>query len=365
MTVGTEIMKRVLLFGGGATLVLVALVAIGLRVPAIQDFLLERGVTSVIAAEPIDLTDPDSITLIFCGTGGPFPDPDRAGPCTLVAAGGRVFLIDSGSGGPQRLQQLRIPMGDIEGVLYTHLHSDHISGLGDLALNSWAGGRKEPLMLYGPPGVEGLASGTFDAFAVDSKSRIDHHGEEIFAPQAQVIKSTAFVVPSRDDTVTVIEDGDLKITAFKVDHVPLENAYGYRIDFKDRSVVFSGDTVRDTNMVRFGSDADVMVHEVMGMTNINTFIGVLRDNGRSTQAKILTDASEVHTSPVDAAEIANEANAELLIYNHIVPPMPLGVMEDIFMRGVSDVRSEGVVLGFDGLKVRLPAGSDEIDYGGL
>ncbi|MCE7999037.1 MAG: MBL fold metallo-hydrolase [Rhodobiaceae bacterium] len=358
-------MKRVLLYGVGVIIVLVALVAIGLRVPAIQDVVLERGVNAVVSSDQIDLSDPDSLTLIFCGTGGPFPDPERAGPCTLVAAGGRVFLVDSGTGGAQRLQQLRVPMERLEAVLYTHLHSDHIAGLGDVALNSWAGGRKEPLTLYGPPGVEGLANGTFDAFGIDSKSRIDHHGEEVFEPQAQVIKSAAFLVPSRDDTVTVIEEGDLKITAFKVDHVPLENAYGYRIEFKDRTVVFSGDTVRDQNMVRFGADADVMVHEVMGMANIHAIIGALRGNGQSTTAKILTDASEVHTSPVDAAEIANEANASLLIYNHIVPPMPLGVMEDIFMRGVSDVRSEGVVIGFDGLRVRLPAGSDEIAYGRL
>ncbi|MCR9243103.1 MAG: MBL fold metallo-hydrolase [Rhodobiaceae bacterium] len=358
-------MRRVLLWGAGAIVVLVGVVAIGLRVPAVQDVVLERGANAVVSSEQADLSDPDSLTLIFCGTGGPFPDPERAGPCTLVAAGGRVFLVDSGTGGAQRLQQLRVPMGQIEGVLYTHLHSDHIAGLGDVAMNSWAGGRTSPLELYGPPGVENLANGTFSAFGIDSKSRIDHHGEEVFAPQAQAINSTAFVVPSRDEVVTVIEDGDLKITAFKVDHVPLENAYGYRIDFKDRSVVFSGDTVRDQNMVRFGADADVMVHEVMGMANIHTIIGALRDNGQSATAKILTDASEVHTSPVDAAEVANEANAELLIYNHIVPPMPLGVMEDIFMRGVSDVRSEGVVLGYDGLRVHLPAGSNEINYGAL
>jgi ribonuclease Z len=358
-------MKRVFLYGVSAVGILAVLGMLALRVPSIQDVVLERGVNAVVSAEPVDLSDPDALTLIFCGTGGPFPDPERAGPCTLVAAGGRVFLIDSGTGGAQRLQQLRVPMGDLEGVLYTHLHSDHIAGLGDIAMNSWAAGRTKPLELYGPPGVEGLANGTFDAFGVDSKSRIDHHGEEVFAPPAQAINSTVVVVPSRDEAVIVLKDGDLKITAFKVDHVPLENAYGYRIDFKDRSVVFSGDTVKDTNMVRFGTDVDVMVHEVMGMANIHTIIGALRDNGRSTQAKILTDASEVHTSPVDAAEIANAANASLLVYNHIVPPMPISVMESIFMRGVSDVRSEGVLLGYDGLRVRLPAGSDEIDVGSL
>jgi len=358
-------MKRVFLYGLGAIVVLVVLVVLALRVPAIQDVVLERGVNAVVSADQVDLSDPDSLTLIFCGTGGPFPDPERAGPCTLVAAGGRVFLIDSGTGGAQRLQQLRVPMGQIEGVLYTHLHSDHIAGLGDVAMNSWAGGRTSPLELYGPPGVENLANGTFSAFGIDSKSRIDHHGEEVFAPQAQAINSTAFVVPSRDEALTVIEDGDLKITAFRVNHVPLENAYGYRVEYKDRSVVFSGDTVRDQNMVRFGADADVMVHEVMGMANIHTIIGALRDNGQSTNAKILTDASEVHTSPVDAAEVANEANAELLIYNHIVPPMPLGVMESIFMRGVCDVTPDGGLLGDHGLQVRLPAGSDEIEVGSL
>ena len=154
-------MRRIFLYGLGTVVVLVAVVAIGLRVPAIQDVVLERGVNAVVSSDQVDLSDPDSLTLIFCGTGGPFPDPERAGPCTLVAAGGRVFLVDSGTGGAQRLQQLRVPMGQIEGVLYTHLHSDHIAGLGDVAMNSWAGGRTSPLELYGPPGVEGLANGTF------------------------------------------------------------------------------------------------------------------------------------------------------------------------------------------------------------
>jgi len=358
-------MKRVFLYGLGGIVVLAGLVVLALRVPAIQDVVLERGVNAVVSAEPVDLSDPDVLTLIFCGTGGPFPDPDRAGPCTLVAAGGRVFLIDSGTGGAQRLLQLRVPLGGIEGVLYTHLHSDHIAGLGDIAMNTWASGRRAPLDLYGPPGVDGLARGTFDAFAVDSKARIDHHGDEIFELGAQAIEANTILVPSRDEAVTVLESGDLKITAFKVDHVPLENAYGYRVDYKGRSVVFSGDTVKDTNMVRFGADADVMVHEAMGMANINAIIGGLRDSGQSSRAKILTDASEVHTSPVDAAEIANQANAALLVYNHIVPPMPVSVMESIFMRGVSDVRSEGVMIGYDGLRVRLPVESDAINVSSL
>ncbi|MEQ9145941.1 MAG: MBL fold metallo-hydrolase [Parvibaculaceae bacterium] len=351
-------MKKLLLGSGGVVLVLAGVAFFALKVPAVQDVLLDRAVNSVVSSPAPSIGGEDEMTLVMCGSGGPFPDPARAGPCALVAAGDKMFLVDTGTGGAQRLGQYRVPMGPLDGIFYTHLHSDHISGLGDVALNSWAGGRATPLTLYGPPGTELLAAGTQSAFTVDSKARIDHHGSDIFAPQAQAITAQIVTVPTRDDLVTVFDDGDLTVRAFRVTHVPLADAYGYRFDYKGRSIIFSGDTVRDENMVRFGKDTDVMVHEAMGMRNINTIIGALRATGADSTAKILQDASEVHTAPVDVADVANEADTGLLIFNHIVPPMPVGLMKDVFMRGVPDVRSEDVILGYDGLVVRLPVGAD-------
>lgn len=342
----------------GITIVLGIAGFLALKVPPVQDVVLTRLTERLTV--PSDPASGEALVILFCGTGGPFPDKDRAGPCTLVIAGDKRFLVDSGTGGVQRLQQMGVALGELKGVFYTHLHSDHIAGLGDVLMNSWVGGRKEALTLYGPPGVEDLGQGFETAFGVDSQSRIDHHGAEIFEPEAKPVLTQLILVPNREEAVVVYEEDGLKVTAFRVTHEPLANAYGYRFDYKGRSVVFSGDTVKDDNMVRFGENADVMIHEAMSMVNMRTIIDALKVNNNMVTAQILTDASEVHTSPIEAAEIANAAGVKLLVYNHIVPPMPVSMMKDRFLRGVSDIRAEGVKLSHDGLLIRLPANSDLI-----
>lgn len=353
-------MRKIILWLVGAGVALGIVGSVAIQVPAVQDTVFARIAGNVVTAGTA-VADPDALTVLFCGTGGPFPDPERAGPCTAIFAGERLFIVDAGTGGAQRLGMWRVQSTDLEAVLLTHLHSDHISGLGDFALNSWAAGRRNALALYGPPGTENVAAGFELAFKVDAQSRIDHHGEEIFAPAARHIDGRPFLVADRDAEVVVLEEDRLKITAFLVNHEPLAHAVGYRFDYGGRSVVISGDTVADENMVRFGADADLMIHEAMGMDQVGAMIEALQGAGNADLAKILTDASEVHTSAADAARLAQQANVDMLVYNHIVPPMPVGFLEEMFLRGVADTGMTNVRLGFDGLVVRLPVDRDEIE----
>ena len=77
---------------------------------------------------------PDGLHVALCGTGSPFPDPTRAGPCTAIIAGQRLFIVDAGEGGARNLGYMGIPAAKIEAILLTHFHSDHIDGLGPLLL---------------------------------------------------------------------------------------------------------------------------------------------------------------------------------------------------------------------------------------
>lgn len=165
-------------------------------------------------------------------------------------------------------------------------------------------------------------------------------------------------------TAVVAQENGLTITAFAVNHAPVAPAYGYRFDYRGRSVVVSGDTVKDAGLIAAAKGADVLLHEAQA----NHVVGLMREEaektGRARIAKILADIPSYHTSPVGAAEAANEAGVKLLVLYHLTPPPPaVPVVARVFVRGVDAVRPRGWVLADDGLLVTLPLGSDRVDVG--
>ena len=78
------------------------------------------------------------------------------------------------------------------------------------------------------------------------------------------------------------------------------------------------------------------------------------------RAKIMEDIMTYHTTPFEAAEIANKANAKHLVFYHLTPAPRNEMMERIFLRGVDDIRDDWT-LSKDGTMIVLPVGSDEID----
>jgi ribonuclease Z len=278
----------------------------------------------------------------------------RAGPCTLVAAGDRLFIVDAGFDSARNLLLWRVPLDRVAGILVTHLHSDHIPELGELRLQTWVAGRKAPLPVYGPPGIKQVVDGFNEAYALDAGYRTKHHGAAMLPPDAVALEPREVAIES-GSTATVLDSGGLRITAIRVRHDPAKPAYGYRFDFGRRSVVISGDTAPDHDLAEAARGTDVLVHEALSPE----LVGILHDamilNGRMRSAKIMHDIPGYHTSPVDAAQIANEAQARLLVFTHLIPMLPNAVAERAFLRGVDAVRSGGVVLGHDGLIFRLPA----------
>ena len=98
------------------------------------------------------------IKVTLLGTGCPPASMERFGPSILVEVGGKKFLFDTGRGAIQRLEQLKINWQDIDGVFFTHLHSDHVVGFPDLWLTGWliAPGRNKPLPVWGPIGTSAI-----------------------------------------------------------------------------------------------------------------------------------------------------------------------------------------------------------------
>lgn len=304
----------------------------------------------------------DGLHVYVCGSGSPMSDPTRAGPCLGVLAGNRAYVFDAGSGGARNLGTMGFPWDRLETVYLTHLHSDHMDGLGELLLQSWiAGGRKMPTPIIGPTGTIEVVEGFNSAYRIDSTYRLAHHGVDVADPSGFGGAPVEVTLPAGPNGQSVIfEDGDLKITALRVDHSPIEPAFGYRIDYKDRSVSMSGDTVFHPAFNAASKDVDLMFHEALNKDMVNAISEKFGERGVPNGEKIFTDILDYHASPEEAARAAQDANADHLVLYHLVPPIPVKLIEAAF---IGDARSEfdgPITVGRDGMIFSLPAGSDTI-----
>lgn len=329
-----------------------------LQIPAVQDRLMQREIARRASSIPTHLFTDDALRAVLCGSAAPMPVADRAAACVMVIADGRFYVVDTGNRSANNLALWRIPAERIGGVLLTHFHSDHIGDLGEFNMMSWAQGRPQPLTVYGPPGVAEVVEGFRRAYALDSQYRTAHHGAQYLDPaRGQML---AREVALQGDSATVLDDGALKITMFRVEHAPIEPAVGYRFDYRGRSVVISGDTIRSEAMVAFAKDADLLFHEALARPIVKQMERHFDSTGNAQLRKIMFDIQDYHSSPIEAAEIANAAGVRQLVLYHLVPPPPNRIAEQVFLRGVGAVRPEGVAIGYDGLTVTLPIGSQAV-----
>jgi ribonuclease Z len=288
------------------------------------------------------------------------PDPQRSGPCVAVIAGKRLFVIDTGSGSARTLARMRFSPGLVERVLLTHFHSDHIDGLGEMMLQRWVNGaHREPLPVHGPEGVQGVVDGFNAAYGLDKGYRIAHHGEEIVPPAGFGGVAIPFSFDEAGE-VTVVDDGGFTVKAFKVDHAPVEPAVGYRISYKGRTAVISGDTKALATVEAQSRGADLLVHEALSPALVGMIGEAASAGGKANIAKIMTDIVDYHTTPEEAAEVAARAKVKVLLLTHIVPPLPLSALDGPFL-GSARQRFDGPLsVGRDGDLVSMPAGGSDV-----
>ncbi|NNK90831.1 MAG: MBL fold metallo-hydrolase, partial [Acidimicrobiia bacterium] len=273
--------------------------------------LLERLGKRALSSPPEERL-PDGLHVFVSGAGSPMPDPLRAGPGVGVLAGDRAFVFDTGAGSISNLQRMRFPIALVDAVVITHLHSDHIDGLGEMLLQSWIrGSRTTPTPVYGPTGIGQVVDGFNLAYQVDSVYRFDHHGDDIadlagFGGQAHQIELEG-------DSAVLIEEGDLRVTVFAVHHHPVDPAFGFRIDYRGRSVTISGDTVYHPGLVTAAEGTDLLLHDALSVEMAEILRRVNEQAGLTRLSQILRDIQDYHATPVDAARAARDAHVRSLV----------------------------------------------------
>jgi ribonuclease Z len=318
-----------------------------------------------MSADPVaELTD--GLHAAIVGSGSPLPDPKRGDPCVAVIAGKRVFIVDAGERASETLNRMQIDPGRIEAVLLTHFHSDHIGGLGSLTIQRWVAEQSAGRMrVIGPPGVERVIAGYNEAFALDNGYRTAHHGEAVAATDAAGMTAEPFSLPREAESIVILDDGDLKITTFVVDHRPAEPAVGYRFDYKGRSLVLSGDTSYSGELVRVAEGTDLLIHDALSPELVKLVEEAAAAAGLKARATIFADIPDYHASPGEAADAAREAGVGALALTHIVPPLPLKALEGPFLGDARERFAGPLWIAQDGDLYSLPAAGGDLERSGM
>ena len=246
----------------------------------------------------------NAIRIVLLGTGGgPRPVPARGGPSAWVEAGGERLFVDAGRSVVQRMAQAGLSPSDVTRVFLTHLHSDHVVGLPDLWLTGWWVFRTVPLEVRGPVGTRAMADHLRQAFAADVDLRV--------AAPERLSRETAALVGIDVAEGVIYESGGVKVSAIAVDHGPVP-AFGYRIDYGGRSVVFSGDDRKSDNLIQKSQNVDVLFHPMSGFTPEE-----LREQGRVGDRR--RAATQLLGSPEDAAEVFTRSHCKVAILTHATP----------------------------------------------
>ncbi|HSL86446.1 MAG TPA: MBL fold metallo-hydrolase [Bacteroidales bacterium] len=309
----------------------------------------------------MDTFKDDALYVITTGTGAPLPEKNRVGPQTVVVAGDQILVFDAGPGSTLNLQVSGVDVSSINGLFLTHYHSDHIGDMGELMLKRWASNvATEPLPIYGPVGLDQVVTGFEMAYELDKRYRIDHHGEDMVPEEAFGGDVVEFDLGVDLTTSKVVySSGDVEVIAFNVDHLPVFPAVGYRVNYKDRSVVIAGDTVYTDSLIDHAGGADLFVCEAlhMGFSKMISDASVDMDSNLSDVAH---DIQDYHISPKDAAIVAREAGISQLVLTHILPPIPLRILKAGFTKEARAVYDGEIYISNDGTMIKMLVNSDDI-----
>ena len=282
----------------------------------------------------------NSTRVILLGTkGGPrVGEAGRSNPATLILINDVPYLVDCGYGATKQLLNAGIAVNKLRYIFITHHHSDHNLEFGPLIYNSWITGLPTQIDAYGPPGLTKMAEDFFNYLKFDIDTRMVDEGR---SDPRRLMTAHEF-----QKAGVVIENADVKVSSCRVRHPPITEAYAYRFDAKDRSVVISGDTAYAPELATFAKDADVLIHEVMYLPGIEALISRL-PNAKRLREHLMA----AHTLPEDVGRIAAAAGVKTLVLSHFVPGDDASITDEQWSADVRKHFKGRIVVGKDLLEI--------------
>lgn len=252
---------------------------------------------------PVQTDSKIKTQVVLLGTGTPNADPDRSGPAVAIVVNDTPYLVDFGPGvvrraaAAQRMGVSALAMPKLTRAFVTHLHSDHTAGYPDLIFTPWVLEREQPLEVYGPKGLKAMTNHILKAYRADIDIRLNG---------LEPANETGYKVKVNEIKPGVIyRDQHVKVTAFLVNHGSWPEAFGFRFDTPDRSIVISGDCAPSESIVTNCNGCDVLIHEVYSEAGFKTRTPVWQRYH-----------SSFHTSSRELGELATKAKPGLLILYH-------------------------------------------------
>jgi ribonuclease BN (tRNA processing enzyme) len=316
--------------------------------------------------------------LVLLGTAGaPLPVVGRGGVSSALVVDERVFVIDCGRGSPSAFAGAGLDFSRLEAVFITHLHADHIGDLAGMLLYPWgvrenADGPIPPIHVYGPSRPEALpegdalfhrettiypeqptpsASDLVQSILAGYAYHLNVMPLDAHMPDAgALVRGIDIHVPARMEgiprvPVAVFDDGAVRVTAVAVTHGHAVPALGYRFDTADGSVVFSGDTTVNDDLIALAQGADILIHQVADL-------GYLQRHG--TTGAELDRMAALHTDVTEVGGVAERAGVHELVLSHYLPADPAAVTESEWAERAGLGFSGITTAGRDGLRRVLP-----------
>jgi ribonuclease Z len=283
------------------------------------------------------MTGADGLNFTFLGTGAPPVSLRRAGPSHLLRAAGHAILIDCGARVSHQLVEAGIRAAEIDALVVTHLHSDHIVDFYQLVVSSWHQGRDRPWRVIAPQPVIKALKAHYAAYDDERSLRIAFEKR----PSARGL----------DVGFEELRQGplpgfsSLQVEAFEVDHAPVVPAFGLAFSHGGSRIVFSGDTRPCAALERSAHGADLLVCEVYVEREMPVMAGV-------RGAETVEAVKSYHMTPSAVAGLAARAAVKAVALTHLVPPAAdTGLL-------LGDVRAGGyggpVIVGEDLMTLAVP-----------
>lgn len=273
--------------------------------------------------------------LILLGTkGGPRVGGERSNPATLITIDGTPYLIDCGYGTARQIVRAGVALQDVRHIFFTHMHSDHNLDYGSVVYSAWATGLKSVVDVYGMPPLKEMTEAFMQMMRFDIDTRIADEGR----PDLRKLVA----VHEFDRPGVILENAQVKVSAVRVVHPPIEQAYAFRFDTRDRSIVISGDTNYSTALIDLAKGADVLVHEVMYLPGVDALAKRV-PNGATLKEHLLAS----HTITEDLGKVAAAAGVKKLVLSHLVPGDDPSITDEMWTQDVRKHFKGEIVVGRD------------------